>query len=512
MVGLLGPRESHGAAPRPVTELSTPPTEPRVPASAPREPLSRASRGALWAGLGYAGTQGVRLASNLLLTRLLFEEAFGIMALVTVFMQGLQLFSDVGVGPNIVQSERGDDPRFLNTAWTMQVVRGFLLWVVSCAVAVPFAAFYDEPLLASIVPVSGFTAFLAGLNSTKLYTELRRVALKRFVLVDLASQIASMLAMVSWALVDRSVWALVSGGLVGGVVKTLLTHLALPGPRNRLAWDPTAVRAIFRFGGWIFFSTILTFLDRNAHTLIFAKVITTAQLGVYQIGVMVATLPTLALGHLTHNVLFPLYSRVIQAGGDVGPVFRRARLSVLIVAGWVLSGFMAGGQTAIDLLWDERYSDAGWALRLLSAGAWFSLMEVTNGSAFLARGKANMLVISNTTKLLTTLFLIPCGFVLGGFQGAVCAYAGTELFKYAVSAETIARVGLSSWRRDLAVSAHVLAAALLGSFTGELVRSTSGSVILSAVAVFASVTLAWTPLALGWKRHLAREGTSFFGD
>ena len=225
---------------------------------------------------GYGGGQVIRLASNLLLTRLLFEEAFGIMALVTAFMQGMQLFSDIGVGPNIVQSPRGNDPRFLNTAWTMQVFRGIGLWIISFVAAGPFAAFYEEPLLATIIPICGFTAFLAGLNSTKLYSQLRQLALERFVMVDILSQAVTAVTMISWALVDRSVWALVSGGLAGGITKVILTHTTLPGEPNRLAWDKDAVASIFRFGGWIFFSTMLTYLDRTAHTLVFAKFITQA--------------------------------------------------------------------------------------------------------------------------------------------------------------------------------------------------------------------------------------------
>lgn len=489
-------------------EQSTP-VEPESP---PKAKASRASVGALWAIAGYGGTQVIRLVSNLILTRLLFEEAFGVMALVAVFMQGLQLFSDIGVGPNIVQNNRGDDPRFLNTAWTMQVLRGLTLWIIAWIGAAPFAEFYGEPLLARILPITGFTAFIAGLNSTRLYSQLRSLALKRFVSVDLISQAIGLITMVSWAWFDRSVWALVSGGITASVSKMVLTHTILPGHKNRIAWDSSSARAIFRFGGWIFFSTILTFLDRQAHSLVFAKMIPMSALGVYSIGVLIATMPTLALGHLTHNVLFPLYSRVLQRKEDVVPVFRRARTSVLLIAGWLLSGFIAGGQIGIDLLWDDRYAGAGWIVRLLSVGAWFSILEVTNGSAFLARGQANMLALANFGKLAGMLVLIPLGFELGGFKGAVTGYACTELCKYAISAGTISRIGLSNWRRDLLLTLLVATSAGCASISGELVRSASSNVLVGAVAVFLAATAIWAPVIWFWKRSLRQEGLSLFGD
>ena len=70
--------------------------------------MARALRGSAWIMLGYCSGQGFRLISNLILTRLLFPEAFGLMALIMVFIVGLTMFSDVGIGPSISQSKRGD--------------------------------------------------------------------------------------------------------------------------------------------------------------------------------------------------------------------------------------------------------------------------------------------------------------------------------------------------------------------------------------------------------------------
>ncbi|MEY3827884.1 MAG: hypothetical protein RLZZ148_2705 [Cyanobacteriota bacterium] len=52
-----------------------------------------AIRGTLWTIIGYGASQGLRLGANLILTRFLVPEAFGIMALINVFITGLNLFS-----------------------------------------------------------------------------------------------------------------------------------------------------------------------------------------------------------------------------------------------------------------------------------------------------------------------------------------------------------------------------------------------------------------------------------
>src|SRR5262245_18372468 len=79
----------------------------------------RTIRGSAWTTTESVAAVVLRLGSNLVLTRLLLPEMFGVMALVNIFIQGLQMFSDVGIGPAIIQNRRGDDPSFLNTAWTI---------------------------------------------------------------------------------------------------------------------------------------------------------------------------------------------------------------------------------------------------------------------------------------------------------------------------------------------------------------------------------------------------------
>ena len=121
----------------------------------------------------------IRLASSLILTRLLFPEVYGVMSLVWMLMYGLAMFSDVGLGPAIIRDRRGDDPDFLNTAWTVQAIRGAVLWLCSCLAAGPMALLYGQPELAQLIPAAGLTALIAGFNSTALYTCRRRMDSRR---------------------------------------------------------------------------------------------------------------------------------------------------------------------------------------------------------------------------------------------------------------------------------------------------------------------------------------------
>ena len=135
---------------------------------------ARAMRGSVFTVLNFGGQNALRLASNLVLTRLLFPEAFGLMALVQVMLAGVQMLSDIGIRDKIIQDPKGDEPHVLNTAWVLQIIRGIFLWLVVVLLAAPVAGFYEAPELADLLPVAGIAAVAQGLSSTKVYAANKR--------------------------------------------------------------------------------------------------------------------------------------------------------------------------------------------------------------------------------------------------------------------------------------------------------------------------------------------------
>ncbi len=459
---------------------------------------SLAARGAAWTMGAYAAGYMLRLAGTYTLTRLLPQSAFGLAGLIAALMSGLQLFSDIGVGPSVVQNKRGNEPAFLNTAWTLSVGRGAALWVIASLLAWPFAVWNEQPQLAWLVPVAGLTSVVNGFASMKVFTQNRQLRLGRLSAMELGTQLVMLGVTVAWAtMVQASVWALVAGWLAGSVLKMTLSHAALPGVGNRLWWDREAARSIVRFGRWIFLSTVLTFLVGQSDKLIFAKMIPMDVLGVYSVAAGLALMPATVLGSLAAQVVFPVYSRLHREGRTLGSVFAQVRRPVLLAGGWMLGGMIAGGPTIVAILLPASYAPAGWIVQVLAAGSWFSVLETTNGTALLATGKANLVAMGSAGKLVGMVVLIPAGYALGGFEGAVVGYASSEIARYAVSAVCVARQGIAGWRQDGALSFVLLGASLVG-WVGAGVGGTDRAWVWAhAGIVFAGVSAVWA--VVGWR-------------
>ncbi len=467
---------------------------------------------------GYAAGQFLRLAGNIVLTRLLFPAVFGEMALVFIFLQGLQMFSDVGTGPAIIQSSRGEETDFLNTAWTIQCVRGLLLWIASWGIGWPVAAFYGDDRLRWLIPAAGLSAILGGFESTSMHTLQRKLRLERLTLLDLTGQTVSIIAIIILALADRAiygpshpgaVWAIVIGSLVASTVRLVLSHTYLPGIRHRFHLDREHARHLFSFGRWIFVSTLLTFLAAQSDRLVFGKTIPLSLFGVYSIASMIAVLPTNAILKLGGAVVFPTYSRLVQRP-DFGHLFVRVRMPLLLGGGAIASTLLACGPSLVRLLYDSRYVEAGWILQYLSASAWFQILECTNGAALLALGRVRWVAAGNAAKVLGMVAFIPLGFHFGGFPGALAGLAGSDLAKYLTVAIGAAVARLGGFAGDVLLTALVAGTSTLGIAAGRLLVAPRAPEIATLAISFAAAALPWVAVALYYlvtQRRRARDYT-----
>lgn len=381
---------------------------------------ARVRRSSIWSFLEFGGGQGLRLLSNLILTRLLLPEAFGLMALVSVVILGLALFSDTGVQPLIAQNQKGDEQSFLDTAWTVQVVRGFLLWLMISIAAIPVASLYNEPLLAQVLPVAGVTLAIDGMKPVSVHSLARHLALGRLVAIKLSSQFVGLIALVSLAWELESVWALVIGNVITALLTTSAYYIFIRAPRSQLILDKSALREIFGFGKWIFLSTAAGFIVNQSDRAILGLHVNLDVLGVYNVGYFLASLPIL-LGFAAHNnVMLPLYRMKSPLEGDENRnaiFFTRRTITFFLIAIAVFLSF--AGPTIVDLLYDDRYRGAGGIITLfsLSVVPLICLNSITTALIGLGNPRAMFFVIGVTAVVQTALMFI--GIQSFGVPGAL---------------------------------------------------------------------------------------------
>ncbi len=429
----------------------------------------RVLRGSAWTVGGFAASQGIRLVSNLIVSRLLFPEAFGLMALVFTFLSGLEMLSDLGIGPNIIQSDRGEDPKFLNTAWMLSIARSLGLWLVACLLAYPVSRFYHQPILLSLLPVVGLTTLMQGFTSTKWMLANRKLKLEWLTILDLTIQVTGIVAMVSAAFLvkalnapqDLAVWALVVGSVVGCAMRVGLSHWVLPGPPNRWEWDPVAFQELQQFGRWIFVSTLFTFFALQGSTLLIPRILGVGFLGVYSFASNLSQLASSITGMVNNRVLYPSYAELVRDRPErLQPVLKRVRL-VLNGINWAISlVFILFGKTLIGILYDDRYADAGWILQLLSVGTLVSLLGSTYSNVLLAQGKTFIMSALMGIQVVLQFACMIGGYWLAGEQGVIAGMSAVGWLLYPFQAVVYQR--LQIWQPAVDLPLILLATGIAG--------------------------------------------------
>ncbi|MEI6544880.1 MAG: oligosaccharide flippase family protein [Methylococcales bacterium] len=409
-----------------------------------------ATQGAYWTVANYGLSQALRFGSNLILTRLLFPDLFGLISLVNVILLGLCLFSDIGIGTSIIRSKRGNDPDFLNSAWTIQVIRGFGIWIIAAVLAYPASMLYQNPQLIWLIPVIAISIIISGFNSTALYTSYRNLALKRLVIQELITQLMSLTIMITWAWISPSIWALVAGVLSGALISMIWSHFLIPGQLNRFHWDKTAAQELIHFGKWIFISTILTFLAGQADRVILAKIFSLEMLGVYSIALTLSDVPRQIVSGLSGKIIYPTLSRLAHMPRlEFRKQLLNSRKKILIILALALAVLVSFGDILILLLYDKRYEQASWMLPLLAIGIWPNMLSQTSEQALFAIGKPNYAAFGNFFRFLFTVISIPLGFKYYGILGAIIIVAMNDVPFYFAITFGVYREGLSSISQDI---------------------------------------------------------------
>ncbi|MDD1529417.1 hypothetical protein C7U92_20370 [Bradyrhizobium sp. WBOS7] len=382
---------------------------------------------AFWTIGSYAVSISLRLGTNVVVSRLLAPELLGIMVIVNSIKTGVELLTDVGIEQNIVSSPSGLNPKFLNTAWTIQVIRGACLCLLMLALSIPLSGFYQVD--AVIFVLMAFAPFLNSLHSTSIFVLVKQLEVRKRNLFELGAETIASTLNVLLALLNPTIWAPLFGVLGGISARSTLSHLLRRG-MPRFTIDKSSAKEIFRFGKWITMSSFVVYTASNLDRIYLGKAVDLGILGVFGLARTIADLAPALSSRLSYQVLFPALSAMrAERGNSVGPGFRSLRRKFVFSASVCLSFAIAWADMAVTSLYDPRYHDASWMLCVLLVGSWFGVLSNLNEATLLGLGKPAYNTISNTIKLGVIAVGIPIGLVYLGLLGAILAIVMGELFR-----------------------------------------------------------------------------------
>jgi len=364
----------------------------------------RVVRGGFWVFLLRITQQLFNFVRLVILARILSPNDFGLMGIALLTMATLDTFSQTGFQQALIQKKEDIKP-YLDSAWTVLVLRGFILFAILFFIA-PFAAsFFNAPEARPIIQVIGFAVlFQAFTNIGVIYFQKELEFNKQFI-YQISGTLADFAVAISAALILRSVWALVFGLLVGNAVRCFVSYLIHP-YRPHLSFDLEKIKELFSFGKWVLGSSILVFLITQGDDIFVGKLLGATALGFYQMAYRISNIPATEITHVISQVTFPAYSKL----QNNIPKLREAYLKVLQVTAFLsfpIAGLifvLAPEFTKIFL--GEKWMPMVPAMQILAIFGITRSMNATIGSFFQGFGKPNIITFGAGFQLVVLAAII----------------------------------------------------------------------------------------------------------
>jgi len=357
----------------------------------------RVVRGGFWVFLLRITERAFSLIRLVILARILSPNDFGLMGIALLTMATLDTFSQTGFQQALIQKKK-DIKSYLDSTWTVLILRGFILFAILYFIAPYAATFFNVPEAKPIIQIIGFAVLLqAFTNIGAIYFQKELEFNKQFI-YQLSGTLADFIVAISAALILRSVWALVLGLLAGNFTRFVVSYLIHP-YRPHLNKDLGKAKELFGFGKWILGSSILIFLLTQGDDIFVGKLLGATALGFYQMAYRISNMPATELTHVISQVSFPAYSKL----QDDIPRLKEAYLRILQITAFLsfpIAGLifvLAPDFTKIFL--GEKWMPAVSAMQILAFWGVIRSIGATIGPLFQSVGRPDINTKLQVVKL-----------------------------------------------------------------------------------------------------------------
>jgi len=358
----------------------------------------KAVRSGIWVGVSTVGVTFLTSVRGIVLARLLTPEIFGQMAIGLMAVRLLEIFTETGFGAALIhRQQRFEEAR--DTAFTLMVLRGAGLTLLSFAAAPLVAAFYGQELLEQVVAVVGLSFLFTGCQNMNVVALQKELDFKRLTYLEQAGAVLNFFVSVGLAYWLRSVWALVYAQLASAAINSVLSFAIIPG-RVRFRFNAAIARELFRYGRYITGLAMVVFLSKELDNALIGKVLGMEALGYYVAAYSLANIPSTYLSKIVARVLFPLFSKLQADPERLRHEYARGiRLVTALVVPLSVTLLVLAPEI-IATLYTPRWSQATVPLQVLTIFGCCRALWMLNGYLYNAIGKPHVDFLTSLARLL----------------------------------------------------------------------------------------------------------------
>ena len=364
--------------------------------------FGRAIKGGAWLFVSRIFQQLIALGRFVILSHLLDPNDFGLLAVAQLSMLAIGTFTQTGFGAALIQ-KKDDIKPYLDTVWTIELVRGLILYGVLFLLAPLVAGLMKSPEATPIVRVVGISFVIGSLENMATPFFRKELKFGKIFIIGFICQIVSFVVAVWISYVYRTVWAIVWGGLAMTCVKLILSYAMHP-YRPRLRFESAKARQLWGFGKHILGIGILKYICNYGDDWFVGWMLGPEILGFYrrafELGNMVAT----EFGNKIAAVSFSVYSKIQGQDEKLRGGFFKSLHVITLVVFPVTGGLIIMGTEFVEAVLGAKWLGMVPALQILCVTGLMRCMQ--SSPIFMAKGRPDIITRMETFRMIFTLITV----------------------------------------------------------------------------------------------------------
>lgn len=359
-----------------------------------------------WRFMERIGAQGVKLLVEIVLARLLFPEDYGVIALVTVFINILNVFVDSGLGNSLIQKKDADQLDFSTVFW-FNIVFCLLLYGLLFFCAPLISNFYNRQELIPVLRVLGLQLVVSGVKNIQHAYVARTMQFKRFFFATLGGTIGAAIIGIWMAYRGYGVWALVAQQLFNVSVDTIILWITVKW-RPSFQFSFIRFKRLFSYGWKLLLSHLIDKAYNDLRQLIIGRLYSSADLAQYNRGKQFPYLFISNVNKSIDSVLFPTMSKEQDDKQKVKAMTRRAIKTSTFILAPLMMGLAFIGEPLVELVLTAKWLPSVPFMRIFCITYMFYPIHTANLNAIKAMGRSDLFLKLEIIKKvvgLTALFL-----------------------------------------------------------------------------------------------------------
>lgn len=388
---------------------------------------SKAVSGVGWSALDTVAKFGISFVVSLVLARLLGPEEYGLIGLLTIFINVSNTIVDSGFSNAMIRKQGIKDIDYCTVFYTNLAFSLFLVLLLFFC-ATPIAYFFNRPELVSLTRVLSLVIIINALAIVQETQLVKKIDFKTQTKITIIASLLSGGVGIAMAFCGCGVWSLVGQQLSSRFANMLFLWIFNRWmPKLQFSW--TSFKEMWGFGWKLLVSSLIDTTWKEIYNVVIGKCYSPQILGQYTRAQQFSSMGSSNITSIVSKVSYPVLSSVQEDKGRLKAGYKRVIRTTMFPSFVVMMGMAAVAKPMILVLIGEKWLPCVPYLQIICFTSMLYPLHALNLNMLKVQGRSDLFLKLEIIKkiiaigpLLLGIFVNIFWMLGGGFLTGLFAY------------------------------------------------------------------------------------------